>query len=120
MGFTPLLWSTWGGTTEGHTAAALFLIAAGANVNAKGDASTPLENEVRRIAYDGKTSLEVVRALLASGADPNRTYKRDRVLTMAKDHALLREVLVAAGAIESDWVLRERSRQEVAPSEPAK
>ena len=116
MDFTPLHWSTWGGITDGHTAVSLFLIAAGVNVNAKGNSSTPLENEVRRVAYDGKSSLEVIRALLAAGADPNRTYRHDRVLTMAKNHPELREILLAAGAIESNWVLREQAKQQIQAS----
>ena len=107
--WTALFWSTCR-PTEGHTAVALLLIAAGADVNAKCSSSTPLMSEVRGVVGGGRTSLEVVRALLAAGADPNQTYVRDRVLTLAKDHLELREVLLAAGAIESNWVLREQGK----------
>jgi uncharacterized protein len=103
--WTALFWSTCRGT-EGHTAVALCLIAAGADVNAKCSSSTPLMSEVRTVVGRSRTSLEVVKDLLAAGADPNLTCVRDRVLTLAKDHPELREVLLAAGAIESNWVLR--------------
>jgi hypothetical protein len=110
--WTALFWSTCRGA-EGHTAVALCLIAAGANVNAKCSASTPLMSAARTVvgvANNPRASLEVVKALLAAGADPNQTYVRDRVLTLAKDHPELRQVLLAAGAIESNWVLREQGK----------
>jgi hypothetical protein len=107
--WTALFWSTCRGT-EAHTAIALGLIAAGADVNAKCSSSTPLMSEVRTVVGRSRTSLEVVQALLVAGADPNQTYVRDRVLTLAKDHPELRELLLAAGAIESNWVLREQGK----------
>ncbi|MGL6096254.1 MAG: ankyrin repeat domain-containing protein [Fimbriiglobus sp.] len=110
--WTALFWSTCG-ATDGHTAVALFLTAAGADVNAKCSSSSPLMSEVRNVTKTSgsrRESLEVVKALLAAGADPNQTYVRDRVLTMAKNHVALRELLLAAGAIESNWVLREQGK----------
>jgi hypothetical protein len=111
--WTPLFWSTTG-VTDGHFAAALFLISTGANVNAKCSSSTPLRSAVGQVVQNRTTSLAVVQALLAAGADPNRTYVYDRVLTDAKNHPALRAMLLAAGAIESQWVLREQAQRDQA------
>jgi uncharacterized protein len=103
--WTALCWSTCQ-ASEGHEAVSLFLIAAGADVDAKRCKSTPIRSAVRQIVLGYKSSLAVVKALLAAGVDPNQTYARDRALTEARDHPELRSLLLAAGAIESDWVLR--------------
>lgn len=107
--WTALFWSTCG-SGEGHIAVALHLIGAGADVNVKCSSSTPLRSAVSEIVQRRTASLDVVKALLAAGADPNKTYVHNRVLTDAKDCPELRKVLLAAGAIESNWVLREQGK----------